>query len=363
MQSLITAIMLLLLRLVRRTRAPHGILLVSARGPAELVFLSAVLPRFMALAQEDEPVTLLMRDDAASMTFLLPPALTLKRLDFVKLAGSWRYGWRIFRELRLDAPRLVISLDQERVPHLDGALIQAAAAPEVAAMVAKGREAETWLTRIFPSGPARQDKIVRLSRFADFLSGRKHRPALALLPDQRLPDAMEFEIPTAVIFPFSGIRQRQLPSATWAAILDSLPQDWHVHLAAHQADIRRNPDFKTILDRPHVHLDTSGFGHLASKLLGARMVLGADTAGTHLSILLGAPTLCLASAAYVGAGVPYDDAIIPANAHFMFVPMECQGCLGECPFEPVDSMLPCVAALETRKILDSIADMIARGGY
>lgn len=363
MQSPITTAMLFLLRLTRRAGSARNVLLISRRGPAEMVFLSAVLRRFMRLAEDGETVTLLIRDDAGGMTFLFPPGLKLKRVDFPRLARSPGYRWEIFRRLRRAHPRLVISLDPEREPGLDGALIQAADAPEVAAMVAANRPAETGLTRIFPSGPARQDKIVRWSHFADFLSGKRHPPALALVPDQSLPEAMNFEVPTAVIFPFSGASRRQLPVEMWSAILDALPGDWHIHLAAHRADLDRNPDFAPLLKRPRLHLDTSGFDHLASKLLGARMVIGADTAGVHLSMLLGAPTLCLASAAYVGAGIPYDDSIIPANAHFVYVPMECQGCLGSCPFEPIHSMLPCVAAIKTETVLDTIADMIARGGY
>lgn len=361
MQSPLIALMLLLLRLTRRAGTARNVLLISARGPAEMVFLSAILPRFMRLAEDGETVTLLIRDDAGGMTFLFPPGLKLKRVDFTRLAHSLKYRWQIFRHLRLSHPRLVISLDLERVSDMDGALIDAADAPEIAGMVS-GASAERRLTRVFPASP-RQDKIVRWSHFADFLSGRSQPPALALVPDQHLPEAMNFGVPTAVVFPFSGAQRRQLPADTWSAILDALPKNWHIHVAAHQSDIDRNPDFVPLLARPHVHLDTSGFDHLASKLLGARMVIGADTAGMHLSILLGAPTLCLASAAYVGAGVPYDDAVIPANAHFLYQPMECEGCLGKCPFKPVRSMLPCVAAIKTETVLDTIADMIARGGF
>lgn len=364
MRSPLTAAMLFLLRLFRRKAgSARGVLLISARGPAEMVFLSAILPRFMRLARNGEPVTLLIRGDAGGMAFLFPRDLVVKRVDFNRLAQSPKYRWRVFRRLRFAHPRLAISLDVERDPDLDAALIQAADAPEVAAMTIDGRAVEDWATRPFPSGPARQDKIVRWSRFADFLSGAPHPPALALAPHQSLPEAMKFEIPTAVIFPFSAAQRRQLPADSWSAILDSLPADWQVHLAAHQADIDRNPDFAPLLRRPRLRLDTSGFDHLASKLRGARMVIGADTAGVHLSILLGAPTLCLASAAYVGAGIPYDEAIAAASAHFIYVPMECQGCLGACPFEPVRSMLPCVAAIEIETVRSAIADMVARGGY
>jgi ADP-heptose:LPS heptosyltransferase len=183
------------------------------------------------------------------------------------------------------------------------------------------------------------------------------------VPEGRLPEAVRFEVPTVVLFPFSGIRPRQLPALLWENIIKALPPLWHVRIAGHQADFTRNPQFQRLLELPHVRIDTSGFDHLASVLRGARMVIGTDTAGVHLSNLLGVPTLCLASAAYVGAGVPYDEAVLPANAHFIYTPLDCEGCMGNCPFDLVDGMYPCVAGIDDKDVLQLIQDMIARGGF
>ncbi|MEW5727394.1 MAG: lipopolysaccharide heptosyltransferase family protein [Pseudomonadota bacterium] len=370
MAVLVDRALRLALAATRRKAKPRGVLLVSARGPADMVFLSAVLPRFMRLAEDFEDVTLLMRSDAVGMSFLFPRSLRILRVEFRRLA-SFAYRWQIFRKLYLANYRLVVALDYNRAAEPDEALIAAAQAPEVAAMKpapsgAPAKLIEATLskyTKVFDPGNPNQDKVVRWSRFADFLSGRKQPPALALLPEARLPEAMPFEIPTVVVFPFSAVRQRQLLPEMWEAILNALPRDWQVRVAGHRADIDRNPQYKPLLERPRVTIDTSGFDHLASVLRGARMVIGADTAGVHLSILLGVPTLVLASAAFVGAGVPYDDEIIPPNAHFLHVPMECQGCMGRCPFEPIQGMLPCVAQINPDTVLGAVSDMIARGGY
>lgn len=359
----------LALKTVRRKQKPRGILLVSARGPSDMVFLSAVLPRFMRLAEDFEDVTLLMRSDAVGMGFLFPRALRVMRVEFRRLS-TLAYRWQIFRTLYLANYRLVVALDYNREPDVDEALIAATLAPEIAAMKpapsgasARLMEALSKYTRVFDPGNPNQDKVVRWSRFADFLLGRSQPPALALLPETRLPEAMAFEVPTVVVFPFSAIRQRQLLPDMWEMILNALPADWHVRVAGHRIDLDRNPQYKPLLERPRVTIDTSGFDHLASILRGARMVIGADTAGVHLSILLGVPTLVLASAAYVGAGVPYDDDIMPPNAHFLYTPIECQGCMGRCPFEPIQGMLPCVAQLNPDTVLGAVSDMIARGGY
>lgn len=370
MAPLLDSLMRLALRWRKRPGKPSGVLLVTSRGPAEMVFLAAVLPRFLRLAEPDEDVTLLMRPDAAGMSFLFPRGLRILRADFRHL-GDLSTRWSLFRKLYRGHYRLVVSLDYRRDPAGDEALIAATLAPEMAAMEeAPSAHAARLLDtcrakygRLFPSGPVRQDKILRWSRFADFLLGTRHPPALALMPGHRLPDAMRFEVPTVVLFPFSAVRGRQVLPQTWELILNALPAGWQARIAGHQIDFDRNPQFKPLLERPRVSIDTSGFDHLASVLRGARMVVGADTAGVHLAILLGVPTLVLASAAYVGAGVPYDEAIAPANAHFLFTPMECQGCLGHCPFEPVQGMLPCVARLDPAAILETIADMQARGGF
>ncbi len=370
MPALVDRALRLVLATTRRKAKPRGILLVTARGPADMVFLSAVLPRFMRLAEDFEDVTLLMRSDAVGMSFLFPRSLRIMRVEFRRLT-SFAYRWQVFRKLYLANYRLVVALDYNRAPDPDEALIAAAQAPQVAAMKPAPSGAPAKLieaalskySKVFDPGDPNQDKVVRWSRFADFLSGRKQPPALALLPEVRLPEAMPFEIPTVVVFPFSAVRRRQLQPALWETILNTLPRDWQVRVAAHRADIERNPDFKPILERSRVTVDTSGFDHLASVLRGARMVIGADTAGAHLSILLGVPTLVLASAAYVGAGVPYDEEITPPNAHFLYVPMECQGCMGRCPFEPIQGMLPCVARINPETVLEMVADMIARGGY
>lgn len=353
-----------LLRLWPRPKRSSGVLLVSARGPAEMVFLAAALPRFLRLAKEGEKVTLLLRADAYGMNFLFPRGLTLKRVDFRRMAASLSYRWQRFRELHGAHYRLVVSLDVLRDPILDEALIAAARARHTAAMEAPRHKASRLVfDRVLDCGPVHQDKILRWSRFADFLTGFRHPPSLALMPAQSLPERMRFEMPTVVVFPFSAVRERQLPAEQWRLILGALPHGWHIRVAGHQQDFDRNPEFALLLKLPHLTVDTSGFDHLASVLRGARLVLGADTAGVHLSIVLGVPTLCLASAAYVDAGVPYAEAIQPANAHFLYQPMDCQGCLGRCRLPLQDGMFPCVAALDAQRITTTIDDLIARGGY
>lgn len=345
-----------LLRLIRRKEKPSGVLLVSSRGPAEMVFLSAVLPRFMRLADEREPVTLLCRTDAAGMSFLFPGSLRIRRLRFDTLE-SLGARWRLFRELYNGNWRLAVLLDHQA--DAGAALVAATQAAGTGAMKGSAKRGG-GIKRIVDVGSPHQDKILRWSRYADELLDDRQEPQLALITGVRLPAAARLP-PTAVLMPFSGVRPRQLPPELWRLVIAALPTDWKVRVAGHQSDFDRNPEFASLFRLPNVVPETSDFERLTSVLRGSRMVVGVDTAALHLAVLLGVPTLCLASAAYVGAGVPYDDRVMPAHVHFFYAPLTCQGCLGRCKFPLENGRYKCVEALDTDAMLSMVGDILARG--
>jgi len=73
---------------------------------------------------------------------------------------------------------------------------------------------------------------------------------------------------------------------------------------------------------------------------------------------MNAPTLCLASAAYVGEIVPYAREISPPNVRFVYTPMACQGCLGACRLPPENDRFACVARLSQNDVLREIDDLL-----
>lgn len=354
----------------RKRRRPGGVLLVSSRGPAEMVFLSAVLARFMRLGRLDENVTLLCRGDAAGMAFLFPRLLKIRRIDFEQL-DEIGYRWKSFAELHAQHYRLIVSLDYNRVHERDEALIVAADPVETAGMLPpplkrnferRRDESEQVFDLLFESGPLRQDKIVRWSKFADAVLNDSKPPELALLPDSQLPPVDRMG-DTVVFFPFSGVRQRMLRPEHWRRLVEAVPSHWRVLVAGHRNDFDRNPEIMALLAQPNVEIETGGFERLASILMGARIAIGVDTAGLHLAALLGTPTVCCASAAYVGAGVPYDEAVTPANVRFLTLPMPCEGCLGRCRQPLEDGYFPCVAGLDLAPAVAAIRDTVTRGAF
>jgi len=93
-------------------------------------------------------------------------------------------------------------------------------------------------------------------------------------------------------------------------------------------------------------------------LRAANLVVSVDTACMHLAVAVGAPTLCLASAAYVGEIVPYDSALTPPNVQFVYKNMDCEGCLGNCHLPPENGMYPCVAQLLETTVLNRVREML-----
>lgn len=361
-------VVLRLLSLRRRPAAPSGVLLVSVGGLGDTVLFSLVLPRLLRLARPGEEVTVLLRGDGARMSFLFPPQVKVRKVDFARLRDHG-YRRQTAAELYDAHYRLVVHTDFLRHPDLDEFLVAACHAPETAAMAPRPwakydrrlNANRALYGRLFDSGPAHADKVVRWSRFADFLTGHAEPPPVVLLPPPARPPAETLPAPTVLFQPFSAVKQKQSPPELWAAIARALPDGWQVRMAGHPSDLDKNPDYRALLELPNVTFEGAPFAQLAGIIQGCRLVVSVDTACMHLAVVLGAPTLCLASAAYVGEIVPYAPEITPPNAHFLWQSMECQGCLGDCSFPPDRGMYPCVAALDLDAVLGSVADIIARG--
>jgi hypothetical protein len=353
----------------QRPAQASGVLLLSSGGLGDTVLFALVLPRFMALARAGETVSVLLRADGAKMAFLFPPQVQVIKVDFGRLAKDPAYRNATFDNLYGAHYRLVVSTDFKRHPDLDEALAFACEAPGAVAMRARpwakyqrrlDANARRW-TRLVESGPALLDKVVRWSRYASELTGIAQAPPRVALSPEQMPAKVELPEPTLIVQPFSAVREKQSPPGLYARIAAMLPAGWRMRIAGHPSDLDKNPDYRPLLDLPNVTFEAAPFAELAGIMRGARLVVSVDTACMHLAAALGVPTLCLASAGFVGEIVPYADDVMPGNLKVLYHPMECEGCLGDCRMNPVNSMFPCVAALDSGAILTDIARMVEGG--
>ena len=352
-----------------RTRAGEasGVLLLSCGGLGDMVLFALALPRFLDLADGSERVSVLVRGDAAPMTFVFPPSVEVRSVDFGRLMKDLEYRRRAGEELFDAHYRLVVSCDYLRHPYLDEALVAACAAPETLAMEprpwAKYDRALRWnrglYKRLYDSGPPRLDKVVRWTRFADWLTGETRPPPVVRLPEvgQPLPEAPA--APLVLVQPFSAVREKQSPASLYARIFEALPAGCRVVVTGAPGDLDHNPELLPLLELPGVEFDSSTFADLVPLLRAARLVISVDTALMHLAVAVGAPTLCLASAAFVGEIVPYDPAITPSNAYFVYHSMPCEGCLGVCVLPAEDGVFPCVARLDGDAVITKVKELMA----
>lgn len=352
----------------RQKRIPSegGILLISAGGLGDTVLFSRVIGRFLDLAAPTEKVTLLLRQDARAMAFLFPPRIRIETVDFTRLRNpSYRYP--LFHRLRAAGYRLAIHTDYMRHPDLDEALIWAVDAPEAVAMTPRPSPKHDralaghrrFYTRWIETGPALADKVLRWARFADALTGRGLPPPRLAMAEGEGPEARQGDRPVAVLQPFSAVALKHSPVAMWRAIIAAIPAGWDVLVAGHPNDLVKYPEYGALLDLPNVRFEGAPFAQLAGILRGARMVISVDTACLHLATVLGAPTLCLASAAYVGEIMPYAPEIMPPGLTVLHAACPSQGCLGQCVFAPVDGMYPCVAKLDSRDAVAWVEKRVA----
>ena len=349
-----------------RSDPASGVLFLSSGGLGDTVLLAHVFDRFRQVAQTGEKISLLLRKDAAKMAFLFGDDIAIEVVDFNKLRKSRKYRNDIFDGLYVANYRQVVSLDYLRHPKLDERLIQACSASETIAMEPRSwakydkllNENRKFYNRLYNSGPVHLDKVVRWGQFADWLTGTTELPAKIGLPDALKPEPAALPRPAIVLIPFSAVKEKQSPAETYSQIIDSAPEGYDFVVAGAPDDLSKNPSFQPIMERENVYYDDSTFVELAPILRAADLVISVDTATMHLAAAMGAPTLCLASAAYVGEIVPYAPEITPDNVHFVYENMDCAGCLGNCHLAPEDGMYPCVARLNLLMVLAKMATLL-----
>lgn len=345
-----------------RTAAPSGVLFVSCGGLGDTILLAHVMARFLAIARDDEKVTLLLRKDGAKTAFLMPDRIEPMVVDFNRLRGDRAYRRDIAEQLYAANYRVCVSLDFLRHPMLDEFLIAAVEAPETLGMAprpwakydaALARNRSLY-SELYESGPVLLDKVVRWNGFADWMTGSSAPPPLCALPPERLPAPASADAPYVMCQGFSAVKGKQVAPAMFERAFAALPADWRIVMTGAPGEDKANPEFAELLARPNVSYDDDTFAGLVPKLRAAKLAISVDTAFMHLAIAAGTPTVGLASAAYVNEIVPYAPEITPPNARFVYHDMPCRSCLGDCRLPAEDGRFPCIARLDSDEIVAAV---------
>ena len=332
----------------------RGVLLVSSGGLGDTILFSLVVDRFAGLAEDGEPVHLMVRQGSEAAAFLFPPAVELIPVNYRRFIRNPFYGWSVRRRIRNFNYRVAVSTDHLRLPTVDDALVLAAGADTSIAM-----EPRSWpkhdrllqknrkhYSRWYPVGGGMAHRMVRWVDLANAITGRADPLPLVRFPSDRLPAPSPSHGAFVVVHPFSAVPERQHPPALYRRILDILPGGTPWVLSAAPGDLDRSPEFRALLEGPGGTLSEAGLEDKAALMAAARMVVSVDTSALHLAVGVGVPTLALASAAHVIDSVPYDPAMTPDNVTFLYHDMDCRGCLGACILPAEDGLYPCVARLD-----------------
>lgn len=350
----------------RRRKDSSNVLIISSGGLGDTVLFALIFPRFAKLAKDGELVTLLLPKDATKMAFLFNADVVIQGIDYNRLTKDRRYRKSTCRHLYDTHFRLLISTDFLRHPKRDELIIRACKAEEVL-----GMEPRSWLKydpalqknrelydRLYDSGPVILDKVVRWARFADWVTEESKPPPQILLTPEIVAPIAYSSGPTVVFAPFSAVPKKQSPVSLFEAIANQIPVGYDITIVGAANDLSKNPDFEILLERSNVRFDDCRFEVLAAILVNAQLVVAVDTATMHLAVALGSQTLCLASAAYVGEIVPYAREILPNNAHFIYTPMDCQGCLGNCIHPLEGGMFPCVNRINHGEVIAKVHELL-----
>lgn len=347
-------------------RNGRGLLLVASGGLGDNVLLSKVIDRFLPLAEPGEPVTLLVRRDAAAVSFLFPDAVTVETYDWRRFRKSLWYRWSLVRALRRRRLRLVVSTDHERHPLVDELLIAACGAPALAEEARPSRKFarrqernRAFFARLVAPPPEPSHRLRHWVSLANALTGQTlPLPSLAP-PSLALDAAAGTRQPLVLLHPFSSDRRREVSPQVFARIVEAIPAGYRPALSAAPGDLEARPEWRDFVEQRRIGLDLSRLEEKFATLRQAAALVCVDTCLVHLGTLAGTPTFCLSTIGYRNWSVPYDDDFAVPSTRFYYDDCADQGCLGRCRYPLRDGRYRCLAELPLDRLIADLTTALA----
>lgn len=345
----------------------RGLLIVSSGGIGDTILFSLMIERFMASVPDDEDITLVVRSESQIVNFLFSEQVRMMPVDYRKFIRNPFYRLAISKKIQDLGARTAISTDHLRLPTVDDVMILASGATERYALTPRSwpkhdaaltRHRE-WYTDWVAPEPAMAHRLIRWWELARGLSKDDTPPPKVTFAPERLPAPVTGERPHIVLHPFSAIAEREAAPEVFIAIAEAFGTTHDIILSTGPNDLARAPHHQALADLPQVKLDATDMKSKAALMRGAALVVSVDTSVMHLAVGVGAPTLCLASAAHIVDSVPYDSRMMPENVRFEVPEIDCAGCLGNCIHPLEDGRYLCLAQLTPERAVVASREMLA----
>jgi ADP-heptose:LPS heptosyltransferase len=304
----------------------------------------------------------------------VPLALALGWWDEVhgvqvkRLEKDLRYRFGILSAVRRCGAELVLQPVYSRSFHESDALVRASAAPRRIGFdgdlcnlsAAQKAVSDRWYTQLIKTGPEHAAEIQRNAQFASQVTG-KHVEAVVRLFPELSSDGPAPTLPSAyfVINPGASWEGKQWPSASFAAVARAMFDQfgWHAVLCGAGSEQPICNEVATRLDPRHVTnlCGKTSLSELAELIRRARMVIGNDTATSHLAPAVGTPSVSIVGGGHFGRFLPYPVTVIqPDFAQVVNHSMPCYQCNWRCVHprqagEPV----ACIAAVPVAAVVDA----------
>lgn len=155
--------------------------------------------------------------------------------------------------------------------------------------------------------------------------------------------------------PASANRRKDYPLSRWAETFRAFPDQQVVALV--------EPGGAARLDRtglPGVRVIETGLTGAMKLIREARLFVGLDSGLSHISTVLGTPTVCVCPDSHLGYFFPYPDACGYTNLRTVAHPdyLWCRGCFMTCRHEPLASTVArgalCLRTLPPRQVIDAM---------
>ena len=155
--------------------------------------------------------------------------------------------------------------------------------------------------------------------------------------------------------PHSDNRRKDYPPARWAETIRAFPEMQFVALVEPG---RADEVSRTV--PPGVRLIETSLTVVMKLIREARLFVGLDSGLSHISTVMGTPTVCVCPDSHLGYFFPYPESYGFRNLHTVAHPdyLPCRGCFMTCRHEPLTSTVTrgalCLRTLPSRLVIEAI---------